>query len=216
MRCCAVSDLHGRLPAIPECDVLLIAGDVCPDEYPAKTRYTGWDPELAELEQTNWLKSEYAAWEQTVPAQHILATFGNHDWVTSGPEGLKTQFFIDEEHVIGAARFYFTPWVSIIGNWNFQLDRERRKTRFEEIPSKLDVLVAHSPAHDVLDKVYGAYGEHAGCPELRRVVQQRQPRFMVHGHIHEGQRYGNRAQLGNTTVYNVAMWGEWTPTVFEI
>jgi Icc-related predicted phosphoesterase len=213
-----MSDLHGRLPVVPECEILLIAGDVCPDEYPAKTRFSLWDPDLAREEQTNWLNEEYAAWELTWPAsvRIALATPGNHDWVTTFPDKLRTKLLIDELVETYGKRFYFTPWVSHIGNWNYQATREERQLRFDEIPDKLDVLVAHSPAHDVLDKVYGPYGEHVGCPELRRVVQQKQPRYMIHGHIHEGQRYGNRAQLGNTTVYNVAMWGDWKPVIFEI
>lgn len=216
MKICAVSDLHGRLPAIPACDVLVIAGDITPDYWSLHSA------DLMRARQVEWLQTEYAAWEHTVPAKHILATPGNHDWWTRLPDGLRTRLFIDEgcevwDEATGLLRtFWFTPWIEPVAYWNFMLPRAERKAYFGKIPTGLDVLVAHSPAHGVRDTAYD--GEHCGCPELRHYIQERKPKFFFYGHIHEAQRLGGpHSHLGETQTYCCSMWGDnWTPVEVEL
>lgn len=211
MKVVAISDLHGRLPGerglapIPECDILLIAGDFCAEF----TRM--FDPDIMRMRQEQWLANEFVEWENKVPAKHIVITPGNHDWILKLPLVCRSRLLIDEEVEIEGLRIYGTPWVPPIMSWNYMLPREHRKVQFAQIPEGLDFLVSHCPAHKVLDKAYD--GEECGCPELRQAVYRARPKYMVHGHIHEGQRWGNHAMLGVTSVYNVAIFREdnWVP-----
>ena len=216
MKIVAIADLHGRLPGrgtlarIPECDILLIAGDICAEfTWP-------FDPDIMRIRQMEWLASTFAEWETEVPARHILMTPGNHDWIIRLPEHCRSRLFIDEAVTIEGCRFYFTPWVPPVAAWNYMADRAYRKRAFADIPTGLDVLVSHSSAHRVLDLSYT--NEHCGCRELRQAIYRAKPRVMVHGHIHEGQRGGNASRLGRTQVYNVAIWREeiWRPTILDL
>jgi Icc-related predicted phosphoesterase len=214
LKICAISDLHGRLPKIPDCQVLILAGDICPD---IASRQAFHDPELMKLGQMRWLHEEFEPWERTWPdsVRICLATPGNHDWITEFPASCRTKLYIDEGVEAYGKKFYFTPWVSPCGPWNYQLERENRAYFFNTIPTGLDLLVSHSPAHNVGDKAYGDVP--SGCPEMRATIYRTQPRFCVFGHIHEGRRYGYEWKLGQTVMYNVAMWGvNWKPTVFDI
>jgi len=207
----AVADLHGRLPEIPECDVLLIAGDICPD---ISFKFSYNDPDLMALHQRQWLREEYAAWERNVPAQHILAVPGNHDWIDSFPESCRSRMFIDAGTEIDGVSFWFTPWVAPCGPWNYQLPRDQRKLRFADLPYRVDFLVMHGPAHEVGDRTYGDMN--VGCPEMRAAIYQKQPRRAVFGHIHEGQRDGVEYQLGGSKLYHVSLWNENTWKAREI
>jgi Icc-related predicted phosphoesterase len=212
MRVCAVSDLHGRLPQIPECDVLVIAGDICPD---ADTPGLLWDPDGARVWQMNWLRETYAEWEAKVPATHIHVTPGNHDWINEFPPELRSRFHVDEGVTIDGKTFWFTPWVSPCGGWNYEQAQSQREYRFDNMPYKLDLLVMHAPAFGVGDLAYGDIP--AGCRAMKYFIEQRQPRHVVFGHIHEGQRYGREHRCGGSKCYNVAMWGEnWQPLVLDI
>jgi predicted phosphohydrolase len=65
----AVSDLHGALPTIPPCDLLLIAGDVAPTMNHS-LRF-----------QADWLDTDFRFWLESLPAQKIVFIAGNHDLV---------------------------------------------------------------------------------------------------------------------------------------
>jgi hypothetical protein len=80
MRLVAVSDLHGYLPEIPACDLLIVAGDVCPDRFSG-----GYARERPEL-QGNWICRVFFPWLAGVPAARCVVTWGNHDWVGMSPE----------------------------------------------------------------------------------------------------------------------------------
>src|SRR5579872_1687049 len=121
MHIVAISDMHGRLPKIPPCDVLLIGGDTAPEASPGGI--TIYDPDLIRLEQEHWFNRDYRPWEEQVPAKHILATTGNHDWFTHLNDSFKTRLFIDAGCEIDGKSFYFMPWVPLFGPWNYMLDR---------------------------------------------------------------------------------------------
>jgi Icc-related predicted phosphoesterase len=213
MQVCAISDLHGRLPQLPDCDAVVIAGDVCPDHE----RRGYYDHDLMRESQTDWLMNDFAEWEQTWPASvvHCGATWGNHDWVTAFPANCRMTAHVDELVLFDDKKVWFTPWVSPCGAWNYQMCREQRAKRFADIPYKVDLLVMHGPAYDCGDLTYS--NDSVGCREMRAVIQQKQPRFVVFGHIHEGQRYGREFRLGGSKCFNVAMWGaKWEPLVIEL
>jgi hypothetical protein len=205
VKICAVADQHGRLPTIPDCDVLFT---------------TPFNPDIMRQRQAEWLDTYYRAWELTVPAKHILATPGNHDWFTRLPDGLRTRLFIDEGCEIDGKTFWFTPWSEAppsVYHWNYILGRGDRARQWQSMPRNLNVLVSHAPAHKVCDIALGG-NRHCGCPEMRALIQSRTPEVFCHGHIHEAQRYGGpKHHLGRTTTYCCSMWGaEWKPVEFEL
>src|SRR5687768_2713638 len=66
----AISDLHGNLPDnIPECDLLLVGGDICP--Y--------YDHSM--MTQAVWLSRKFADWVRRLPAKEVVVIAGNHDLI---------------------------------------------------------------------------------------------------------------------------------------
>ena len=67
---CAISDIHGHLPEIPECDILCICGDIIPLYI---------QREFAQS--IAWLSGPFQKWALEAPCKHVVMIWGNHDFI---------------------------------------------------------------------------------------------------------------------------------------
>jgi len=202
MRIVAISDLHGYLPArIPDGDLLVIAGDVCPD-VPG-TAVPG-QRHLAAQHQVNWLHEDFAPWLDRQSIRDIVMCWGNHDYAGELPAGalppLAATILTDAATVAAGLRIFGTPWTFAVPDvWAFDVEPDQLAGVMRAIPEGVDLLLTHSPPLYVLDRLVS--GKHVGSPALVEAVARVRPRAHVFGHIHEA-----RGQLGSA--YNVAILDE--------
>lgn len=201
----ATSDLHGRLPEIPECDILLLGGDLCPDHpIGKKARYSL--PDNGAEWQSNWLRDEFKPWLDAVPAKRKVAIWGNHDFVGQTGLWLDIEFgwdLLEDDTVeIDGIRIHGTPWVPGLPRWAFYQDDRALKMRAESIPD-CDILLSHGPPYGHLDFVAPQFGsQHVGDTHLNWRLHQGGIGVMVCGHIHE--QYGSVAHHSGTVICNVS------------
>jgi Icc-related predicted phosphoesterase len=190
VRVVCLADLHGYLPEVPRCDVLFVAGDICPtgDERPETQR--------------SWLHSTFARWLADVPAATVVGVAGNHDFVgETDPSALRDldwHYLQDESIKIDGISVYGSPWTSRFQEWAFMLTEEELSRHWEGIPEGIDVLCVHSPPAGYGDWISG---HHIGSPSLLETIDARAPKLCVFGHVHQG--YG-RWQRGTTELVNAA------------
>jgi hypothetical protein len=185
---CATSDLHGFLPTVPPCDLLLIAGDICP--------VTSHDINF----QHQWLKTRFCDWLKQVPAKHIVGIAGNHDLIFDhgNPPLLPWVYLEDGWTEIEGLRIYGTPYQSKFGCWPF-MRSERELNLLWMYMGPCDILLSHGPPLGAGDRTNS--GEESGMEKLRKKLARLKIPVCVCGHIHEA--YGVH-QSGKTRVYNVS------------
>jgi Icc-related predicted phosphoesterase len=188
----ATSDLHGHLPEIPRCDLLLIAGDICP--------LANHDIDF----QSEWLATTFQDWLCRVPARKVVSIAGNHDWVfqiepESVPE-LPWTYLQDSGCEFEGLRIYGTPWTPPFCDWAFNATEAELEGLFSRIPFGLDILLSHGPPYGIGD--LNSERQRCGSMALRLEVSHKSPKVLVNGHIHEG--YGHY-RLGETSVWNVSL-----------
>jgi Icc-related predicted phosphoesterase len=176
----AMADLHGYLPnRIPACDLLLIAGDICPDYKP----------------QREWLDRDFRRWLGRIPARHVVATWGNHDF--AGEAGdvpkLRCSVLVDETIEIEGVRIHGTPWTPVCSRFAFTEDEDVLEGCFNRIPSDVDILISHGPPRGWVD--LSRYGTHDGSVALLAAVERARPALTICGHVHEA-RAGATAPWG--------------------
>lgn len=197
MKITAVSDLHGNLPTLPKCDLLVIAGDICPD-----TPNTLRDRQKCAAEQAEWLKGEFVPWLHGQDFTFCVYIWGNHDFVGEHPYMTPESLASPERDIrllqsSGRAiqvgdeliRIWGAPWVGNIPMWAFNLPQHELTQRWQYIPEALDILITHAPPYGTGDfcRGYGPVGDPGlakRLTELRAVGMG--PAIHLFGHIHEG------------------------------
>lgn len=87
-----------------------------------------------------------------------------------------------------------TPW-----EWSFDLDDEAASAMLGPCPEGA-VLVLHSPPQGHCDGGFGS-------PALLAAVEEKRPRLVVFGHIHE--QWGCSSEVGGTPLHNLGPKGTW-------
>ncbi len=215
MRIVALSDQHGFLPDVPPGDLLIVAGDVCPD----------WiDGELAQDHpdrQKVWFETQARRWLAGTPATHRLLTWGNHDWCgqaftfdADAPAHARDgalQIVVDRRTTVpatkppGSIAIWMTPWSNLFMDWAFMKPRAVLAGMYAAIPAGINILVTHQPPFgygDTHDPTGSGQPEHLGNPDLLAAIDRIKPRLVICGHIHGGH---GRFDHHGTAIYNVSV-----------
>jgi Icc-related predicted phosphoesterase len=219
----AVSDLHGQLPEIAPCDVLVLAGDLADG-------VGGHQPR----QQARWLDGRFRAWLERLDVGHVIAIAGNHDFWGLHPElvpELPWTYLRDCGAEVAGLSVYGTPWTPTYGGgWAFEADDDQLAAVFSRIPSDLDVLVCHSPPWGYGDAVPDREWDwqrkrfvgrpprrHLGSDALLSAIDRGRPGLVVFGHVHEGRGCWQRDDtvLANVTALDETFHRRYPAMAFE-
>jgi predicted thioesterase len=232
MRIVALSDQHGFLPDIPPCDLVIVAGDVCPDRFgPFMAVH---DPH----QQQSWFDRKVRPWLAAAPATHKLLTWGNHDWCgqacsfrSDSPAHSRStdlQILVDESTTIpcsddmsGQVSVWATPWSNKFMRWAFMKKPSELEPIYAAIPEGTDILVSHQPPLYYGDRTFNLDSrrvEHVGSRELLDTVDRVRPKLVICGHVHGGH---GRYEHQGIPIYNVSVVDEAyrfvnAPTVIDL
>lgn len=215
MKICAISDLHGFLPEIEPCDLVLIAGDIFPLRI-----------------QTNmplckaWIEEEFLTWANALPCNQVLVIAGNHDfWFEREtkkakalmPHHHKVAYLKNELFEYEGIKIFGTPYCKIFGNWAFMREPETLAQKFSEIPENVDILLSHDAPYGVNDIVLEdtpwTNGEHIGNPQLGCALIDKTPKYNIHGHLHSTKH--DWEEYHGVLVRNVSIKNERYNAVFD-
>lgn len=194
MKLTLISDTHGEtkwVDDINQCDILIHAGDICPDYW--KGLWCRKDLGRSSLWLREVLLPKIQALVDSGIIKHFVATLGNHDWVTRREaESLSSEhihFLVDKEVEILGLRIWGSPWSNQFFDWAWMNEPEKLAPLYEMIPANIDILVSHQPpisCGSIYEDLEAGRIERVGSDELDVQLSRIKPRLVVCGHIHLG------------------------------
>ena len=241
-----LSDIHGLLPELPECDVVCCAGDISPLDYQSD-----------QTQMLGWFYLVFLPWVESLPCKKFLLCAGNHDfflqnihrrlidssdgcmrytWRSPGdvtkklfPGMLKGKYnkfvyLCDSSFEYEGKRFYGTPWIADLSRWAFYLDNDSLMEKYKNIPKKCDVIITHMPPKieglgEVIQEGCFNTGTDYGSQELAEVLKTRDFKYALCGHTHSGQHLPvdlDGKKLVNVSLKNEDYKESYYPFEFEI
>lgn len=213
MRIIAISDLHGDLidlKDLPEGDVLVIAGDVLPDDFhPPGRDQVG----TSRIDRQGWFHDDVLVpWLRHLKTRFpsIILVPGNHDFfyqavMISGvaktlPEGVT---YLSETTVeVGGVKFFGAGW-NLTTGWAFALLEEKIEEKCGEIPLDTDVLIVHGPP---FNKEYPPLHHYTSSALAKYLTLNRGIKVVITGHVHEAYGVYPVASIpGHPIVYVVSV-----------
>lgn len=192
MKICATSDLHGYLPDIEPCDLLLICGDITP-----------LDIQTNMPESERWLEEVFIPWVDSLPVDQVILIAGNHDFAferidrkvelilrTSKIRYLRNETTTYMSNDGETVTIFGTPYCKIFGGWAFMRSPEKLKEKYSEIPENVDILISHDApmiGEVGMIKEGGWAGTEAGNSQLAEEIMKKKPKWCFCGHIHSGE-----------------------------
>lgn len=170
MRFVLGSDLHGFLPEVPHCNLLILAGDILPD-----------------INQEVFVETKLGPWLDRISAENIIATWGNHDWLPFygwSSSTLRWHLLVDESTKINDLNFFGSPWSLPYKKYAWMAPEKTLEQFYDAIPDNTDILITHTPPFEILDRNF--QGKHCGSMALRKRIELlHNLKLVVCGHIHE-------------------------------
>lgn len=203
-----VSDLHENLIEIPQCDILLIAGDLT----------FGLKHDL--VAQQKFLYTDFRHWVDTVPAEHVVAVAGNHEqnvekwgWPVMDNWPDNFHYLQDEGIELDGLKIWGTPWQPWFYSWAFNAPENNGEAflaaKYDLIPYDTDIVISHAPPYGYGDRVgdqRDLRAERVGSRALTAALRRINPRLVVCGHVHAGtgdyQLHGKQTRIINAAVVN--------------
>ena len=216
-----MSDLHGYLPEINACELVLICGDIVPLSAQGSSRYT-----------SRWYKRAFKTWAESLPCDKVIFIAGNHElhfpnhyeyYKKMFPNNSKVTYLCHEEYTyLGSDgkeyRIFGTPYCQEFGNWAFMLLDSELREKYSEIPENLDILLTHDQCYGYGDILLQkdcpwATGEHIGNKPLTEAVLEKQPKYLFTAHLHSVDH--NCVMINQTKRYNVSLKDESYQAVYS-
>lgn len=224
MEIAVLSDLHGYLPEVTPCEIVLICGDIVP-------LYMQRNIPQSE----SWLAGEFAEWINNLPCEQVYMVGGNHDFALANmyrdyqkqllvlgkpTEGklniLDNEYdeFYDKDGKVYS--IWGTPYCKIFGNWAYMYEPEILKEAYSTMPERCDIVLCHDAPKLVGLGVINQsmIREDVGNPWLADEILRKHPKYVFCGHIHSGEH--EVQTLDDIKLANVSILDETYTPKYEV